>query len=343
MLRHELAVLRRGVARPPFTRADRAILAAASRLLPRDHRTAFMVAAATLLRGHRCLVARRWTYPRRVGRPSINRDTRAVVLRLARETPRWGYQRTAGELKGLGVTVSATTIRKILREGNLGSARKRLGPTWREFLPAQARSLIAVDFFSIETLSLQRLSVLFFIEVARRRVHFAGCTSHPVGAWVTPQARQVAWTLTERSEPIRFLIRGHDQKFTGSFDAVFRAQGIRIIRTPIQIPEANGIAQRFVRTVRAESSIVCSSSTAAISSACSRCSLIMTTLSGLTAAWTSRRPTAGRRRRSRSIRERSLSNGATVSAGSFTSTSAPPEPIRSVHPTPSTARPVSRV
>jgi putative transposase len=127
VLRHELVVLRRRVARPPFTSADRAFLAGLSRLLPRDRWTAFMVTPATLLRWHRRLVTRRWTYPRRVGRPPITPESREVVLRLARENPRWGYQRIVGELKGLGITVSATTVRKILRAANLGPAHTRLG------------------------------------------------------------------------------------------------------------------------------------------------------------------------------------------------------------------------
>ena len=175
-----------------------------------------------------------------------------MIVRLARENPRWGYQRIVGELKGLGVIVSATTVRKILREHQLGPAGTRRGPSWREFLRAQANSLIAVDFFSVDTVWLQRLYVLFFIEVGSRRVHLAGCTAHPDAVWVTQQARQVAWALAEREEPVRFLIRDHDCKFTNSFDAVFEAQGTRIIRTPIQVPEANGIAERFVRTARTE-------------------------------------------------------------------------------------------
>ena len=175
-----------------------------------------------------------------------------MIVRLARENPRWGYQRIVGELKGLGVVVSATTVKKVLREHQLGPAGTRRGPSWREFLRAQANSMMAVDFFSVETVWLQRLYVLFFIEVGSRRVHLAGCTAHPDGEWVTQQARQVAWTLAERERPVRFLIRDHDRKFTGSFDAVFEAQGTRIIRTPVQVPEANGIAERFVRTVRTE-------------------------------------------------------------------------------------------
>ena len=152
------------------------------------------------------------------------RSVRALIVRLARENPRWGYQRIVGELKGLGIVVSATTVKKILREEQLGPAGKRKGPSWREFLRAQAKSIIAVDFFTVDTVWLQRLYVLFFIEVASRRVHLAGCTAHPDAEWVTQQARQVAWTFAERAEPVRFLIRDRDRKFTGGFDAVFEGQ-----------------------------------------------------------------------------------------------------------------------
>jgi transposase InsO family protein len=112
--------------------------------------------------------------------------------------------------------------------------------------------VVAVDFFTVDTIWIQRLYVLFFIEIASRRVHLAGCTTHPDAEWVTQQARQVAWAFAERADPVRFLIRDHDRKFTPSFDAVFESQGTRIVRTPIQVPEANGIAERFVRTARFE-------------------------------------------------------------------------------------------
>ena len=252
VLRHELAVLRRQVRRPAFRSADRLFLAAASRMLPRGSWSSFLVTPTTLLRWHRRLVANHWTYTRRAGRPPISRDVRALIVRLARENPRWGYLRIVGELKGLGVIVSATTVKKVLREEQLGPAGKRTGPSWREFLRAQAKSAIAVDFFTVDTVWLQRLYVLFFIEIASRRVYLAGCTAHPDGEWVTQQARHVAWSLFERADPVRFLIRDHDRKFTSSFDVVFEAQGTRIVRTPIQAPEANGIAERFVRTVRTE-------------------------------------------------------------------------------------------
>ena len=252
VLRHELAVLRRQVHRPAFRPADRCFLAAVSRLLPRAKWSVFLVTPATLLRWHRGMVAKHWTYARRPGRPPLAKERRALIVRLARENPRWGYQRIVGELKGLGIVVSATTVRKILREEQLGPAGKRKGPSWREFLRAQATGIVAVDFFTVDTVWLQRLYVLFFIEVASRRVHLAGCTAHPDAEWVTQQARQVAWTFTERPDPVRFLIRDHDAKFTGGFDAVFEAEHIGIVRTPIQAPQANGIAERFVRTARTE-------------------------------------------------------------------------------------------
>jgi len=174
------------------------------------------------------------------------------VLRLARENPRWGYQRIVGELHGLGISVSATTVRKILRQAGLGPAGERAGLSWRAFLRAQATSMLAVDFFTVETVSLQRVYVLFFVELASRRVHLAGCTANPTGVWVSQQARQIAWTLRERSTPLRFLIRDRDSKFTRDFDTVFASEGIEIIRTPVRAPQANAIAERFVRTARAE-------------------------------------------------------------------------------------------
>ena len=174
------------------------------------------------------------------------------MLRLARENPRWGYQRIVGELNGLGIAVSATTVKKILRQAGLGPAGSRSGLSWRAFLRAQAQSMLAVDFFTVETISLQRLYVLFFIELGSRRVHLAGCTANPTGAWVTQQARQFAWTLQERAGSFRFLIRDRDSKFTRDFDAVFASEGIEIIKTPVRAPKANAIAERFVRTARAE-------------------------------------------------------------------------------------------
>ncbi len=184
VLRHQLAVLRRQADRPQLTKTDRVFLAAASRLLPRSRWRSFLVTPTTLLRWHRRLVTRRWTYGGKRGRPPIGGEIRELVLRLARENPRWGYQRIVGELNGLGIAVSATTVKKILRLAGLGPAASRGGLSWRAFLRAQAQSILAVDFFTIETIALQRLHVLFFIELGSRRVYFAGCTANPSGPWV---------------------------------------------------------------------------------------------------------------------------------------------------------------
>jgi putative transposase len=195
VLRHELAILRRRTRRAAMTWTDRLFLTAASRVLPRARWRSFIITPATLLRWHRRFVAKRWTYARRVGRPPIRREIRELVVRLARDNPRWGYQRIVGELKGLGMVVSATTVRTWLRAAGLGPSGTRGGMTWREFVRAHRRSMLAVDFFTVETMWLQRLYVLFFIELGSRRVHLAGCTASPSASWVTQQARQLTWTL----------------------------------------------------------------------------------------------------------------------------------------------------
>jgi putative transposase len=252
VLRHELAILRRRTRRPAMTWTDRLFLAAVSRLLPRARWRAFIITPGTLLRWHRRLLAKRWTFARRAGRPPLRREIRSLVIRFARDNPQWGYQRIVGELKGLGMVVSATTVRTWLRAAGLGPAGRRGGMTWREFVRAHRRSMLAVDFFTVETIWLQRLYVLFFIELGSRRVHIAGCTPNPSAPWVTQQARQLTWRLAERPESFRFLIRDRDQKFTDSFDNVFRGSGLEIVRTPFRTPQANGVAERFVRTVRSE-------------------------------------------------------------------------------------------
>jgi putative transposase len=206
----------------------------------------------TLLRWHRRLVARRWTYAGRRGRPPVGGEIRELVLRLARENPRWGYQRIVGEINGLGLKVSATTVRKILRETGIGPAGERSSLTWRVFLRQQAQSMLAIDFFTVETISLRRLYVLFFIELGSRHVHLAGCTANPTGTWVRQQARHFTWTLQEQPSRFRFLIRDRDSKYTRDFDAVFASEGIDIVKTPVRAPKANAIAERFVGTARRE-------------------------------------------------------------------------------------------
>jgi putative transposase len=252
-LRHELAVVRRQVARPPVRPADRVFLAAASRLLPRARWRSFFVTPDTLVRGHRDLVRRRSTYPRRrSGRPELATDVRELVLRLARENPRWGDRRIVGELGGLGLRVSAASVGKIPRRAGRGPAGERAGLSWREFLRTHARTMIACDFFTVDTLWLGRLYVLFSIELGSRRVHLAGCTASPSGEWVAQQARNLSWSLQERRTPLRFLIDDRDSKFTRGLDEIFRTEGLQIIRTPFRAPKANAVAERFVRTVRVE-------------------------------------------------------------------------------------------
>jgi hypothetical protein len=193
VLRHELAVVRRQISRPRLDERDRVFVAAAGQLLGRASRSLF-VRPDTLLGWHRQLVRRRWTYAgRRPGRPAVSEEICELVLRLARENPRWGYQRIVGELAGLCTRVSATTVAKILRQAGVSPAGARAQLSWRDFLQAHADSIIACDFFTVETLWLGRLSVLFFLELGSRRVHFAGCTANPDGRSTAQQARQVAW------------------------------------------------------------------------------------------------------------------------------------------------------
>jgi transposase InsO family protein len=254
VLRHQLRVLRRKSGPPKFTPLDRVVLAAASRSLHRNAWASFAVSPGTLLRWHRELVRRKWTYGRggHFGRPPIDAEVQGLILRMARENPRWGCVRIQGELRKLGIRVGSTTIRTLLRRSGLGPAPRRLGPTWSQFLRAQAAGIIATDFFTVETVRLKTLYVLFWIELSTRRVHLAGVTAHPGSAWVTQQARNLAFELQDRAAPPRFLIRDRDSKFSGPFDEVFRTEGIRVIETPVRAPRANAYAERWVRTVRAE-------------------------------------------------------------------------------------------
>ena len=252
VLRHQVKVLQRQVKRPQLHRLDRVMLAAASRGLPRSTWSSFVVRPETLLRWHRELVRRKWTYKRRgrPGRPPVDPKVRDLIVRLGKENPRWGYQRIRGELPKLGLPVSATTVRTILHRHGLDPAPRRTGPTWSEFLRSQAAGILACDFFTIETISLRTIYVLLFIELSTRKVHVAGVTAHPDSAWVTQQARNLA--IEDRLSAVRFLLRDRDAKFSGPFDEVFRTEGVRIIRTPIRAPRANAFAERFVRTVRRE-------------------------------------------------------------------------------------------
>ncbi|MDQ4097425.1 MAG: integrase core domain-containing protein, partial [Actinomycetota bacterium] len=251
VLRHQLAVLRRQVARPRFSWSDRALIAAFAKLVTCERWAAFLVTPATILCWHRALVCRRWTYPhRRVGRPPLPAETVELIVRLARENPRWGYLRIVGELNKLGVTVSKASVATVLRRHRLPPAPRRSAPTWSQFLKAQANGLLATDFFTVDTATLRRYYVLFVIEIERRVVHLLGVTATPDGPWVAQVARNLAWDLEVAGRRFRFLIRDRDTKFTASFDSVLAAVGIETVQTPIASPRANAFAERFVRTVR---------------------------------------------------------------------------------------------
>jgi putative transposase len=255
VLRHEVRVLRRRAKRIAWRPGDRLVLTALSRGLPRASWHAFPVRPETLLRWHRDLVRRQWALfgrRRRPGRPPLPAASRDLVLRLAAENPRWGYQRIHGELLKLGHQVSATAIRSLLQRHGLPPAPRRAGVSWRAFLRAHAQGVLACDCFTVETLRLQTLFVRFFIELQTRRVFVVGCTEHPSAAWVTQQARHLAWLLDEEARRPTLLIRDRDAKFPASFDRVFRAAGARVVRLPVRAPRANAVAERWVGTVRRE-------------------------------------------------------------------------------------------
>jgi putative transposase len=253
LLRHELAILRRQPRRASVRPVDRAILAALARALPRSAWASLSVSPATLLRWHRELVRRRWTYPRRrPGRPPLDRRVEALVVRLARENPGWGYKRIVGELRGLGISLSATSVRTILIRHGLPPATHRDEHSWRDFLREHAATTLACDFFTVETASLKRIYVLFFLSLDSRRIEFVACSPNPTGAWTAQQARNLLMASEDREQPLRFLIHDRDAKFSGDFDHVLKSEGIVVIRTPIQAPNANAYAERWVGSVRRE-------------------------------------------------------------------------------------------
>jgi transposase InsO family protein len=256
VLRHENQVLRRQLrGRLRWDHADRLWLAALSRLVSRRRwAEVFPVTPATILRWHRNLVARKWDYAsrRRPGRPSTGTSVKALIVRMARENPAWGHRRIQGELARLGHVIAASTVWEILHAAGFDPAPRRAGPTWRQFLTAQAHAIIACDFLVVETVLLQRLYVVVFIEQGTRRLHVAGVAAHPTGAWAAQQARDLAMDLGDRLGTLRFLIHDRDPVFTTAFAEVFKAEGLRIITTLPKTPRMNAICERVNGTLRRE-------------------------------------------------------------------------------------------
>jgi putative transposase len=214
-----------------------------------------MFQPATLLRWHRELVRRKWAaFQRRHrrGRPPLPEETKALILGMARENPRWGDRRVKGELLKLGIKVSATAIRMLLREHRISPAARRGGPTWRQFIRAHASAIVATDLFTIDTVFLQTLYVIVFIDLGTGRLLFANCTANPDSAWVTQQARNVAYEIQDLGLQVRFAIHDRDAKFTSGFDAILESEGMEVIRTPYRAPRANSHCERSIGSARRE-------------------------------------------------------------------------------------------
>ena len=264
ILRHQLDVMARKHKQPIRpNRAEKATLALLTAQLKQNTQRTIrqlgdvirIVRPETVIRWHRELVRRRWAQPpqKKAGRPRIEQETESLIVRLAKENLRWGYYRIEGELKKLGFVASLTTVRNVLDRNGILPAPVRFGSIgWKKMMNHYKDQLLACDFFTVETIFLKTVYVLFFIELGTRRVHLAGVTINPEGLWVAQQARQLVWHFEEAETSFRCLIRDNDSKYTDAFDTVFESQDIRIVPIPLQAPNANAFSERWVRTVREE-------------------------------------------------------------------------------------------
>jgi putative transposase len=263
ILRQQVRILQRKVKSPPrISDPERIILATLTDKFSHSTKDArhhlyqvmLIFKPDTVLRWHRKLVRRKWTFRRKgnPGRPKISPELEALIVRLAKENTRWGYDKIQGELLKLGHNLSATSVRSVLKRHWITPASQRSTGTWRSFLGHYKDQILACDFFTVETIWLKTIYVLFFIELGTRRIYLAGCTTNPDLTWVTQQARQVVWNLKDDAQDMAFLIHDNDTKFASSYDNVFSSEGIKILNTPYRAPRANAFAERWVRSVREE-------------------------------------------------------------------------------------------
>ncbi|MFE4956098.1 integrase core domain-containing protein [Streptomyces sp. NPDC056653] len=256
-LRHQLAILQRQIDKPRLTRSDRAFLAALLHRLPRPQlrQLHLIVSPDTVLRWHRDLLRRRHakvSRPKRPGRPPTIRSIQALILRLARENPNWGYRRIHGELAALEIKVAPSTVWEILQAHGIEPAPQRDHQTWAGFLRSQAHAILAADFYETRTLTGARLYVFAIIEHATRRIHIMGTTAHPTAAWTTQLARNLVKDLQDAGVTMKYLIRDRDSRYTRAFDNVFEDEGIAIVKTGIRLPRMNAIMERWVQSCRTE-------------------------------------------------------------------------------------------
>jgi putative transposase len=257
ILRHQLAVLQRQPRRPNLDWADRALLATLLTVIPKARRQALrlLVTPDTVLRWQRDIIRRRWAARSkrgRTGRPATRRTIKALVLRLARENPGWGYRRIHGELAGLGVKIAASTVWEILNKAGMDPAPRRTAPAWPQFLRSQAEAILACDFFTADLLDGTQAYVLAVIEHATRRIRILGVTLHPTGEWTAQQARNLIMDLGEQAHQVKFMIRDRGSNYTAAFDAVLADTGIRTVLCNVRTPRMNAIAERWIGGCRRE-------------------------------------------------------------------------------------------